>query len=80
MPEVLLAAVPLILLVGSLLLGRYPGHRTIVRLSERIVIRRHRRTPRPARTRRPTPPRRFAPSGGLLLACGIATRPPPFSL
>jgi hypothetical protein len=80
MPEVLLAAVPLILLVGSLLLGRYPGHRAIVRLSEHIAARRRRRTPKPARARRPAPPRRFAPSGGLLLACGIASRPPPLSL
>ena len=78
MLEVLLAAVPLILLVGSLLLGRYPGHRAIVRLSERIAGRRRR--PAPTKTRRRLPPRRFAPSGGLLLACGIAARPPPLSL
>jgi hypothetical protein len=79
MPEVLLAAFPLILLVGSLLLGLYPGHRAIVRLSERIAARCGRR-PATAKTRRPLPPLRFAPSGGLLLACGIASRPPPLSL
>ena len=36
MAEVLIAALPLLVLLGSLLLGRYPGCDAIVRLSERI--------------------------------------------
>ena len=33
----LLPAVPLLVLLAALLLGRYPGHEAIVRLSERIA-------------------------------------------
>jgi hypothetical protein len=79
MAEVLIAAVPLLLLLAALLLGHYPGCDAIVRLSERI-------SPRPTRAeapppvRRPSPPRRFAASGGLLIAFGLARRPPPLAL
>ena len=38
--EIALALVPLLLLVGALLLGHYPGVDAIVRLSERIAPRR----------------------------------------
>jgi len=69
-----LPAVPLLILLGALLLGRYPGHRTIVRLSERLAARSR---PRPAAPRRPRPPRSFAPTGGLLLALGLSGRAPP---
>lgn len=74
----LLPALPLLALLLTLLLGRYPGCETIVRLSERIA--------RPAGThdasRRftlPKPPRSFAPAGGLLIALGLAQRPPPLA-
>jgi hypothetical protein len=72
----LLPALPLLGLLLTLLLGRYPGCAAIVRLSERIA------GPRPARgaNRRlvlPKPPRSFAPAGGLLIALGLAQRPPP---
>jgi len=72
----LLPALPLLGLLLTLLLGRYPGCEAIVRLSERIAAQ------RPARgvDRRPglpKPPRSFAPAGGLLIALGLARRPPP---
>jgi hypothetical protein len=74
----LLPAIPLLGLLAMLLLGRYPGCEAIVRLSERIAggppARRERR--RPAL---PKPPRSFAPAGGLLIALGLAQRPPPIA-
>ncbi len=72
---VLVPVAPLLLLVVSLLLGHYPGHEAIVRLSERIAARRRpaavKAAPRPAR-----PPARIA-SGGLLLALALSGRAPP---
>lgn len=73
----LLPALPLLALLLTLLFGRYPGCEAIVRLSERIAA-----AVRPARAaaRRsalPKPPRSFAPAGGLLIALGLAQRPPP---
>jgi len=72
---VLVPVAPLLLLVVSLLLGHYPGHGTIVRISERIGSRRRpapvKAAPRPAR-----PPARIA-SGGLLLAFSLSGRAPP---
>ena len=72
----LLPALPLLALLLALLVGHYPGCEAIVRLSERIAG--PRRTPdasrRPAL---PKPPRSFAPAGGLLIALGLAQRPPP---
>jgi hypothetical protein len=76
--EIVLALVPLLLLVGALLLGHYPGFETIVRLSERIASR-----PRARATKsqpRPLAPRSHAASGGLLIAFGFAQRPPPLAL
>lgn len=72
-----LPAVPLLALLVALLLGRYPGHKAIVRLSEKIAARRRRPVvaPTPAPRR---PPLRFA-HGGLLLAFGLSGRAPPFS-
>lgn len=73
----LLSAVPLLALLAALLLGRYPGHRTIVRLAERAAARSRRR---PVRTVA-TAPRRRAPlravHGGLLLALSLSGRAPP---
>jgi len=78
MTEVLIAALPLLLLLGALLLGHYPGCDAIVRLSERIATPR-RRTSSSARCRRPLLPRSFAACGGLLIAFGLAQRPPPLA-
>jgi len=72
----LLPVVPLLLLLACLLAGRYPGCEAIVRLSERLAARRGgREAARPAGL--PQAPRSFAPAGGLLIAFGIAQRPPP---
>jgi hypothetical protein len=79
MIEVLIAAVPLLVLLGSLLLGHYPGCDAIVRLSERISSRGPARSSAPTAARRPAPPRSFAPGGGLLIAFGLAQRPPPLA-
>jgi hypothetical protein len=72
----LLPALPLLALLLTLLFGRYPGCEVIVRLSERIAggIRSARAARRSAL---PKPPRSFAPAGGLLIALGLAQRPPP---
>ena len=59
MAEILIAAVPLFLLLGALFLGHYPGHRTVVRIAERIAsARSHSRG-----GRRPPP----APAAGAAL-------------
>ncbi len=73
-----LPAVPLLLLLAFLVLGCYPGHEAIVRLSERIAAsRRDRRASgRFGLTLRP--PTRAA-SGGLLLALALSGRAPPAS-
>ena len=73
----LLPALPLLALLLALLLGRYPGCAAIVRLSERIAgdLRRARDGER--RPALPKPPRAFAAAGGLLIALGLAKRPPP---
>ena len=73
----LLPALPLLALLATLLFGRYPGCEAIVRLSERIGdgARGHRADAR--RSALPKPPRSFAPAGGLLIALGLAQRPPP---
>lgn len=72
----LLPVAPLLALLAALLLGRYPGHRTIVRLSERIAAR----SRRPARAASAPSPR-WAPlqvaHGGLLLAHSLCGRAPP---
>ena len=79
MTEVLIAALPLLFLLGALLLGHYPGCDAIVRLSERISSPRRRPASSGEPSRRPLPPRCFAAGGGLLIACGIAQRPPPLA-
>jgi hypothetical protein len=72
-----LPVVPLLVLLASLLFGRYPGHEAIVRLSERLAARAKPRRTAARRPRAPRPPRSFAPAGGLLIALGLAQRPPP---
>jgi hypothetical protein len=75
MIEFALAAVPLLLLVFSLLLGFYPGCEAVMRLAERIASR----TPLAAagNWRRPLAPASHAARGGLLLAFGLSGRAPP---
>jgi hypothetical protein len=73
----LLPVVPLLFLLVALLLGRYPGCEAIVRLSERITSRPGARDRVPPRARRPLALRTAAPTGGLLIALGLARRPPP---
>jgi hypothetical protein len=73
----LLPALPLLALLATLLLGRYPGCEAIVRLSERIAGRGHAGRDAVRRLALPKPPRSFAPGGGLLIALGLARRPPP---
>jgi hypothetical protein len=75
----LLPVVPLLFLLVALLLGRYPGCDAIVRLSERIAARRRSETAGVGRPCPPQAPRSFAPGGGLLIALGLAQRPPPFA-
>jgi hypothetical protein len=73
-----LPAVPLLVLVAILLLGRFPGEEAIERLARRIAAARH----RPVRRDHDAPlpaarPASWAPGGGLLIAFGLARRPPP---
>jgi hypothetical protein len=75
--EIALALIPLFLLLGSLLFGHYPGLEAIVTLSERIWAKPRSRAAKSQR--RPEAPRSHAISGGLLLACGYAQRPPPLA-
>jgi hypothetical protein len=77
MTEVLIATLPLLLLLGSLLLGFYPGCETALRLAERIASRAIAGPTRAARQRRPRPPASHAAQGGLLLAFGFSGRAPP---
>jgi len=77
MSEILIAALPLLLLVGSLLLGFYPGCETALRLASRIASRAIGGPTRAAGQRRPRPPASHAARGGLLLAFGLSGRAPP---
>lgn len=72
-----LPALPLVALLLTLLLGRYPGCEAIVRLSERIASRAGEVRNPVRRSALPKPPRSYAPAGGLLIALGHAQRPPP---
>ena len=73
--EIALALVPLFLLVASLLFGHYPGLRTIVRIAERLYEQTRARAAKSQP--RPRAPRHGTVRGGLLIALGVATRPPP---
>jgi len=77
MTEILLALVPLLLLLGSLLLGHYPGCETIVRWAKRIGAGRGFHGD--SGQSRPPAPIPHAVSGGLLIAFGLAQRPPPLA-
>lgn len=78
MTEIALALLPLMLLLVSLLLGHYPGCEAILRLSAWIAARPRRRAS--GRGARPHAHRARAASGGLLIAYGLAQRPPPLAL
>jgi hypothetical protein len=78
MLEIGIALLPLLVLLASLLLGHYPGCEAIVRLSERLASPR-RRVRGGGEPSRPRPPLTRAAAGGLLIALGIATRPPPLA-
>jgi hypothetical protein len=75
MLEVALAAVPLLLLLASLLAGFYPGCEAAVRLAERFAAG----SAPEAANRQPAPRRRHrsAAHGGLLLALSLSGRSPP---
>jgi hypothetical protein len=73
----LLPAVPLLALLVSLLLGRYPGSEAVVRLSARIAAGLRALRVTSARLWEPLRPRVSAPAGGLLLALSISGRAPP---
>jgi hypothetical protein len=70
-----LPVLPLLFLVLSLLSGHYPGCETIVRLAERIAARPLRGAA--TNQRRPAWPKSHSVTGGLLIAFGLAQRPPP---
>jgi hypothetical protein len=73
----LLPALPLLALLATLLLGRYPGCDAIVRVAERLAEHGESGHGKTRSAALPKPPRSFAPSGGLLIALGLAQRPPP---
>jgi hypothetical protein len=77
MLEILLALVPVFLLVVALLLGHYPGVETIVRLSAWLGARHRIRSAR-SQARPKLRPRRVT-AAGLLIAFGLAQRPPPLA-
>jgi hypothetical protein len=77
MIEFAIAAVPLLLLLGALLLGRYPGCEAALRLAERFASRVRRGPTTPRNWLRPRPPASHAAHGGLLIAFSLAQRPPP---
>jgi hypothetical protein len=77
MIEFALAAVPLLLLLASLLGGRYPGHETAMRLAGRFACAARTRIPAAADWRHPRLPLARSVHGGLLLAFGLSGRAPP---
>jgi hypothetical protein len=79
MIEFAVAAVPLLLLLVSLLLGRYPGCEAAMRLADRIATRIRSGATKASNSRRPRPPASHAAHGGLLIAFGLAQRPPPLA-
>jgi len=77
MVEFLIAVVPLLALLAALLLGRYPGHETALRLAERLAARSRRQDTTASSWRRPRLPLSHSAQGGLLLAFGLSGRAPP---
>jgi len=79
MIEFAIAAVPLLLLLVTLLLGRYPGCEAALRLAERFASRSRHRATTASSSSQPNPPASRAAHGGLLIAFGLARRPPPLA-
>jgi hypothetical protein len=79
MIEFAIAAIPLLLLLVALLLGRYPGYEAAMWLAERIASRTQRKAATASNSQRPQPPRSRAAHGGLLIALSLAQRPPPIA-
>lgn len=79
MTEFAIAAVPLLLLLVSLLLGRYPGCEAAMRLADRLASHAGTRATQARSWRRPRPPATHTPHGGLLIALSLAQRPPPLA-
>jgi hypothetical protein len=79
MTEFAIAALPLLALLASLLFGRYPGCEAALRLADRLASRPRTSAPAAGSSPRPRPPALRAPHGGLLVALGLAQRPPPFA-
>jgi hypothetical protein len=77
MIEIVLAALPLLTLVLSLLFGRYPGHEAAMRIAARISSRTRARIGTAVSSLRPRLPIAHAAHGGRLLAFSIAGRAPP---
>lgn len=77
MIEFLLPALPLLLIVVSLLLGLYPGLDTAIRLAELFTARGRGRIATARSSLRPRLPVAPAPNGGLLLALSLSGRAPP---
>jgi len=77
MAEIVLALVPLLLLLGSLLLGHYPGCDVAMRLADRLASWRRSAVGAAGDWRRPASPAFRPMRGGLLLACGLSGRAPP---
>lgn len=73
---ILLALLPFLLLLASLVAGRYPGERTLARV--RAWLRRPRRRPRPQRSLAGADSRSaWHPRGGSLIGSSLAGRAPP---
>ena len=79
MTEFAIAAIPLLLLLVALLLGRYPGCEAAMWLAERIASRARHRATTASSSRRPHLPASRAAHGGLLIAFSLAQRPPPLT-
>ena len=77
--ELLLPAIPLLLLLCSLVVGVYPGCETAVRLSERLAAATRRKVKAFRRAALPRRPDRSTAHGGLLLAFSLSGRAPPFA-
>jgi hypothetical protein len=78
MTEIVIAALPLLVLLAALILGRYPGLEAAMRIADRIASSARERVAAVVRRpRRPRPPAAHAAHGGQLLAFSIAGRAPP---
>ena len=79
MIEFLIAVVPLLLLLGLLLCGRYPGHGAAMRLVERLATGPRKVTRTERQAAQPYVADLGIVRGGLLIAFRLAQRPPPLA-